>query len=222
MNPFEVVGGVVYIDEARIRNLGAAQINNAAGLIRSQRIAETIAYANGATATDYDYEVSRLTSVSLSQSTTKAEIVFNVTKLRVKNSDPGLTTGGVKTTHISLNATADVYGVTVNKQVSTSQSWSEAARVRDVPGGTGFEYLVKASVFGTEKIAARILRGSSPVASDLNAVDTTGASVAKYLSASGPHSSEADFVLQVKVATGQSGGTVGAYRSDLSVTLVKR
>ena len=138
--------GIIEARHVGARVITGTMIQNEAGLIRSQRVTETTRYANGATAADWDYEVSRLNSVRLNQNALAAEIVFGVDKLRVKNSDPGLTPGGVQTGHIALSATAAVHAfqhsgendVTGNKTLIS----------RNISGGEGYRYLCYASVIG--------------------------------------------------------------------------
>ncbi|MCY4497062.1 MAG: hypothetical protein OXC14_07225, partial [Rhodospirillaceae bacterium] len=135
-------------DKIRAGTLTATEIANSAGLIRSQRIVETIQYANGASVLDWDYEVTRLTGVSI----VHPQIVFNVTKIRIKNSESGaLTPGSVQTAHIALGATSELY---VYTGASGNGITSRRVAVPETfPVGTGFTVLVQGSVTVASTVA---------------------------------------------------------------------
>ena len=79
----EIRANSVAASEIVAGSITATEILNSAGLIRSQRISETIEYKGGASILDWDYEVTRLVSVSIVNPT----ITFNVRKVRLKNPD---------------------------------------------------------------------------------------------------------------------------------------
>jgi len=226
--PFFVSGGIPYLNNAIIRarditadkiragTLTATEIANSAGLIRSQRIVETIQYANGASVLDWDYEVTRLTGVSI----VHPQIVFNVTKIRIKNSESGaLTPGSVQTGHIALGATAEVTKAIFNGSRQVSSSGTLVGITGTINGGSGYKYLVSAAVHGNKANRYELRRGSSVIATAPARPGSGDNNAAKFFAADGEHSTSAAFSLYAFEAVS---GTTHVYSSMISVTIAKR